>query len=318
MTYDLTNYVIVEEEPTFNLSVKLVTPFGCGMHCPFCFNNLNKNTKMKSKSMFEFNFIRSIRYIKLLVGGKRSMSLDITGGEPTRNHFAYSLMLEKLLDEKMDFSKIVLTTNGENLWMPSLIKQTSDVCDIVNISVHHYDYNERCRAFGMKGFFNDDYYKDIVRKLTDNGVDVHCSAVLYKKLDESFLDYVNSFVSWCRDIGFVGLRIRSNFYKNDDFFTEYLQDKNFNENIVRMAGLTSKTIDVNGFKVTMLKGVTTLIPYVVGVEAVIDDDGYTYLDYEKKYPLIEEYIKHVYVNKNNHHGIEDRNGASSRSKIQSV
>jgi hypothetical protein len=45
----------------------------------------------------------------------------------------------------------------------------------------------------------------------------------------------------------------------------------------------------------MLMGVESLITHVVGVEAVVDDDGKPYLDYGKEHTFMNEYVKHVYV-----------------------
>jgi hypothetical protein len=49
----------------------------------------------------------------------------------------------------------------------------------------------------------------------------------------------------------------------------------------------------------MLKGVESLVDHVVGVEAVVDDNGLPYLDYGKQYPFSKDYIEHIYIKKPN-------------------
>ena len=64
-----------------------------------------------------------------------------------------------------------------------------------------------------------------------------------------------------------------------------------NETIYYQRGLDSKYFDIDGFNVSIYRGVSELIDYVIGVELVIDDDGNIYLDYNKKLPMNEEDIK---------------------------
>ena len=48
----------------------------------------------------------------------------------------------------------------------------------------------------------------------------------------------------------------------------------------------------------MLKGVESILKYVIGPELVIDDDGMLYVDYNKKYSIDEKTInifENIYV-----------------------
>ena len=97
MDLDLSQYFIVEEKPVFNLSIKLVIPSGCGMKCPFCFNLLNKNTAVYDKEAFLNNFIDSLNHIIDTAGPQRSISLDITGNEPTHDVGLFIATMQKML-----------------------------------------------------------------------------------------------------------------------------------------------------------------------------------------------------------------------------
>lgn len=294
MELDLSQYFIVEEKPVFNLSIKLVIPSGCGMKCPFCFNLLNKNTAVYDKEAFLNNFIDSLNHIIDIAGPKRSISLDITGNEPTHDVELFKATMQKIKSIRHRFNKVVLTTNGENLTDMDVLESIHEVVDFVNISVHHYDFKKRYEAFGTKPM-DDGRYGYINSVLHGAGIKVTAVAVLYKELDTSFVTFLRRFVDWVKFYEFDNIRIRSNFYKTDDFFTRYMNDNTFGNEIIRAEGLNTKYLDVNGMEVILLQGVTTLIGHVVGVEAVVDDDGKPYLDYGKCYPFKGKYIEHVYV-----------------------
>lgn len=297
MELDLNDYFIVEEKPVFNLSIKLVIPSGCNAKCPFCFNLLNKNTAVYDKKVFLDNFIDSLNHIIDTAGPQRSISLDITGNEPTHDIGLFIATMEKINSIKHRFNKIVLTTNGENLSKLDVLKYVGDVVDFVNLSVHHYDESERFKAFGIQPI-DSIFYGQIIDALHSYNIKVTAVAVLYKELNTTFVTFVRNFAIWAKKFRFDNIRIRSNFYKTDDFFTRYMNDTTFGNEIMRAEGLNTKYLVVNGMEVMLLQGVTTLIGHVVGVEAVVDDDGKPYLDYGKCYPFKGKYIEHVYVLKN--------------------
>ena len=297
MDLDLSQYFIVEEKPVFNLSIKLVIPSGCGMKCPFCFNLLNKNTAVYDKEAFLNNFIDSLNHIIDTAGPQRSISLDITGNEPTHDVELFKATMQKIKSIRHRFNKIVLTTNGENLTDRDVLESVREVVNFVNISVHHYDFSKRYQAFGAQPM-DQARYGYINSMLHGAGIKVTAVAVLYKELDTTFVTFLRRFIDWVKYYGFDNIRIRSNFYKKDDFFTRYMNDTTFGNEIIRAEGLNTKYLNVNGMEVILLQGVTTLIGHVVGVEAVVDDDGKPYLDYGKCYPFKGKYIEHVYVLKN--------------------
>ena len=294
MDLDLSQYFIVEEKPVFNLSIKLVIPSGCGMKCPFCFNLLNKNTAVYDKEAFLNNFIDSLNHIIDTAGPQRSISLDITGNEPTHDVELFKATIQKIKSIRHRFNKIVLTTNGENLTDRDVLESVCEVVNFVNISVHHYDFSKRYQAFGAPPM-DQARYGYINSMLHGAGIKVTAVAVLYKELDTTFVTFLRRFIDWVKYYGFDNIRIRSNFYKKDDFFTRYMNDTTFGNEIIRAEGLNTKYLDVDGMEVILLQGVTALIGHVVGVEAVVDDDGKPYIDYGKCYPFKSKYIEHVYV-----------------------
>lgn len=291
---NLNDYIIAEETPEFNLSIKLVIPSGCGMNCPFCFNKLNANTAVLDKEGFMKNFINSLNAIIDAAGPKRSISLDITGNEPTHDVVLFKKIMVHLKEIKHRFNKIVLTSNGENL--SNLAYDIKGVVDFVNVSVHHYDFEARYYAFGCPDkYLTESMYQAINDVLHECGIKVTAVAVLYKELNETFVSFLRKLSNWCTKMHFDDIRIRSNFYKKDDFFTRYLNDNTFGGEIIRAEGLNSKVITVKTRQILLLQGVPSLIGHVVGVEAVVDDNGLPYIDYGKEHPFEKRYIDHVYV-----------------------
>lgn len=294
---NLNKYIIVERTPSFNLSIKLVIPSGCNKLCPFCFNKLNRETASYSVNTFKRSFVDSLLQVVNTArkfNPNREISLDITGNEPTFDVELFTFVLEKIKRIKYLFSKVVLTTNGQNILY--VCEQMRGVVDIVNVSVHHYLPSERVNAFGCYGIHSDDkYYKNIVKALKNAGIHTTAVAVIYKQLEEGFECYISTFSKWCKMIGFNDIRLRSNFYEDDDFFVEYMNDERFDTTPIVVSGLWSKKFNVNGIDVLMLKGIKSLISNVVGVEAVVDDNGLAYIDYGKEYHFKEIYVKHIYV-----------------------
>ena len=294
---NLKKYIIVERTPSFNLSVKLVIPSGCSKLCPFCFNKLNRKTASHSVDTFKKSFVDSLVQVVNTTrrfNPNRKISLDITGNEPTFDVELFTFVLEKIKRIKHLFSKVVLTTNGQNILYNC--EQMRGVVDIVNVSVHHYLPSERISAFGRYGAHSDDiYYNCIVKALKNIGIHTTAVAVIYKPLEEGFEFFVSAFSEWCKLKGFDDIRLRSNFYEDDDFFIDYMNDERYDSTPQVVSGLWSKKFSVNGIDILMLKGIESLVSSVVGVEAVVDDNGLAYLDYGKEYPFKDIYVRHIYV-----------------------
>ena len=273
------------------LSVKIVMPCYCQAHCPFCFNNQTINTQMHDWYGFTSNIHNSLETLFKTVNN-RKISIDITGNEPTFNIEQFKEFMEilsrfkKWYGDKID--KIVITTNGLHLY--ECIPYMENVIDIVNISLHHYDYGQRREIFGTKYIPSNEDLRNIIKSLNSVGITVTSVAVIY---DNMFMKYfVTKFAEFSKDIGFKDARIRINFTTHNPLIRNKFYDKILDdEKIVEQKGLSTKYLDFNGYKVNVYLGVTDLIDYVIGVELVIDDDGKLYIDYNKRYPINVEGLK---------------------------
>ena len=280
-----------------NLSVKVVIPTYCQAHCKFCFNNLTKDTQTHNCDEFFRNLTNSLDMILDNIT-ERKITIDITGNEPTFDVNTFRLFMDYLRTYKDKLCRVILTTNGFNL--DKCIDSMVGVVDIVNISVHHYDYSKRQEIFGTKLIPSDEKLREMVQTLSSNGIKCTATAVLFEKID--FMDFYTRFVSWAKSIGFKDSRMRSNFCKDDDFIEDILNMEFPNQIIDRLDALTTKIIydDENDFEVRILKGVEDLTEYLLGAEVVIDDDGLCYIDYNKRYPVDSsniEYFNNFYAYK---------------------
>ena len=281
------------------LSVKIVVPCYCQAHCPFCFNNQTINTQQHNWDGFITNIYNSLKILFNNIDN-RHISLDITGNEPTFNIQQFKSLMDLLCIFKRDYGhkidKIVLTTNGFHLY--ECIPYMRSVVDIVNISLHHYDYKTRQDIFKTKYIPSNNDLKIIIQNLNDIGISVTSVAVIYTNVN--MIDFVNNFASFSKEIGFKDARIRVNFTTNNPFIRNLFYTKFENEEVCEQKGLATKYLMIDNYNVNIYLGVTDLIDYVVGVEMVIDDDGMLYVDYNKRYPVDVDYLndfnKHIFVN----------------------
>ena len=186
------------------LSIKVVLPCYCQANCSFCFNKLTVNTQKHDHDLFFENLPKSLDMIFNNVD-ERPISLDITGNEPTFNVSVFSKLMNIVKKYKSKIEKVVLTTNGFNL--ESCIPHLRDVVDIVNISIHHYDYLERQKVFGTSFIPNDDDLKRIIGVLKDNKITCTAVAVLSNRIDD-FNTFYNNFLKWSINLGCKDVRMR--------------------------------------------------------------------------------------------------------------
>lgn len=282
-----------------SLSVKVVIPCYCQAKCKFCFNKLTQATQQHNYEEFFNNLVKSLDLIVENLTDKRNISLDITGNEPTFDIEIFKKFLNIIAPYKKYFNKVVMTTNGFHL--KELVPYMKDVIDIVNISIHHYDYDERMDIFGTRLIPNNDELKTLVNNLNDNNITVTAVTVLYKEYDNDFRKFFDNFTFWAKDLGFKDVRMRSNFYSNDPWIDKILYDIHIEEESLNSVNaLTTKIIKDkrNGYETRILKGVESILKYVIGPELVIDDDGMLYVDYNKKYSIDEKTInifENIYV-----------------------
>ena len=108
---------------------------------------------------------------------------------------------------------------------------------------------------------------------------------------------MEDFSKWCIDKGFYSLRIRKNVYWNDNGkFLEYINelesDKELCEIIQsentpdsRWCRLSLEKEGLRGFFVFMLQGVENTYECSPGIEYIVGDDGNSYIDYDKTFPV---------------------------------
>lgn len=264
------------------LSVKIVLPCYCQAHCPFCFNRLTVGTQKHNYENFFNNLSKSLDMIFDNID--RVVSLDITWNEPTFNIDVFVKLMKVLWKYKSKVHKIVLTTNGFKL--KTCLKYMKGVIDIVNISLHHYDYDIRKQIFGTSLIPNDIELKDIIKTLKICGITCTSVAVLYQDIGD-FKEFYNNFMIWAIDLWFKDIRMRTNFLKNDEFADNIINTTYGDDSVNEVWGLTVKIISdkKTKFKTYILKGVKDLTEYIIGAELVIDDDWKCYIDYNKRYPI---------------------------------
>lgn len=281
------------------LSVKIVMPCYCQANCPFCFNKQTSETQVHDTRAFFKNMKDSLEELFANIHDRR-ISLDITGNEPTFNVKEFVELMNMLAyfkeryKEKVD--KIVLTTNGYHL--NECMIYMKDIVDIVNISVHHYEYLKRTsEIFRTKYIPSNEDLKNLNKELHERGFATTSIAVIYEPF-ESYLDYVLfvlKFVDFSKDCGFDNTRIRLDFCDETGEMNKIFNEYKFEEEIVQeQSGLATKILKRHGFEIRIYKGVKDLVDYVIGVEMVVDDDGKLYLDYNKRYCLNGEEYWHTF------------------------
>ena len=275
------------------LSVKIVIPAFCQAKCPFCFNNCTIETQKHDFDMFFTELRKSLDMVFTL---NRSVSLDITGNEPTFNIPMFEKLMYVLREYKNKTYKIVLTTNGFHLkeCLPSM----AGVVDIVNISLHHYDENVRKNEILRTKYIpTNDELSEIIKTGNECGITFTAVAVLYKKF-ENFKNFYNKFVNFARTTGFKDIRFRCNYVEQDEFTQVVMNTKFDNYRVEKLKALHTIYIDENGFDVRIMAGVPDLTEIIVGPELVIDDDGKTYVDYNKRFVVTNENVgafNYIYI-----------------------
>ena len=282
-----------EERKDYNkvITIKLEIPSGCNANCVFCYMKEYPN-KCYNHRIFLDNFIDSLNFLVKEIGNKNEISLDITGNEPTLNKDLLKSVLLKLKEYniKSKVLRTTITTNGANL--KDLIPYFEGVIDYVNISIHHYDKLKRDNIFKINTL-SDNEYKNCIKGLNKIGITASAVCVIYKPI-KNFKIFMDNFIKWCEDIGFISLRFRNDvFWKEtefDDYMNIALHDEQFT--IINHENTTDshwcRLRKYNKFRVFFLHGVKDTSILTKGIEYVIADDGKVYCDFYKQKP-IEKY-----------------------------
>ena len=286
------------------ITIKLVFPVNCNAKCSFCYcKDKNYNDISFNKKEFLSNFINTLDYLLSQINGKQEVSLDITGGEPTLDKTLFIQVMNRLreyhIQEKV--CRVTLTSNGTNI--VELAPYMSGVIDYVNISVHDFRPSIRGNIFDNKIFVDMDYAK-IVSTLAEYKIKTSCACVVSQRCNDDWLD---DFIAFCKNIGFIALRIRCNvFWSDQDEFDQWIYDIISSQKFQVINH--EKTSDSHwcrlrrsdGFRIFMLHGVLDTSILTKGIEYVIAQNGHGYCDFYMKTP-IENYqyeIGKIYDYKN--------------------
>lgn len=279
------------------ISIKLVIPSNCNARCCFCYM---KDYKIEpTKELFLENFISSLEYLFKEIDGKNSISIDITGNEPT---FDLELLQEvmtklKVFKRTHVVERITITTNGFQLNNDKVYTMFDGVVDYVNISIHDFNQQRRDDIMEFKTPTTEEYVK-YVKKLNSIGIDVSAVAVIYRLLKpvDRFELWVSVFTGWCKHCGFKALRFRCDvFWKRNRYFDRYM-DVMLNDtkyDIINHEDTTDShwcrlRRKSDGFRVFFLKGVLDTSILTKGIEYVIANDGKAYCDFYMK-TKVEDY-----------------------------
>ena len=273
------------------VTIKLIIPSRCNANCSFCYVNSYKDNIVINKENFLNNFIYSLNKVVSRIDGSFPISLDITGNEPTFD----TNLLKKTLDILRNspvlskFCRVTITTNGYNLG--EVINDLAGVVNYVNISVHDYNKTIRKNIFNTPNVLDDVDYKHIIFELLKYNIECSAVAVITEE-NPMYSNWINRFISWCKDVGFVSLRIRNNSFNSNrkefdikvdsriiDCKLEIInKETNNDSNWCRVS-------DKDGFLVYFLNGVLNTYEVSKGIEYIIHEDGNAYMDYYKKIPL---------------------------------
>jgi len=285
------------------LSVKIVMPCYCQANCPFCFNKQTLETQVHIFGVFYDNLKLSLDLLFNNISN-RKISLDITGNEPTFNTEQFREVMDLLKRYKAKFGssidKVVLTTNGYHLF--ECIDMINGVVDIVNISVHHYDYEvRRSNIFKTKYIPSNNDLKSINNALARHGIKTTSIAVINNQMNVTdWVEFLVMFSMFSDETGFENTRIRLDFTDETGAMEKIFDYQLKDEIVQKQCGLFTKILNGNGYEIRIYKGVKDLVDYVVGIEMVIDDDGQLYLDYNKRFPLADrkywlDFNHHIYI-----------------------
>ena len=156
----------------------------CNLHCPFCRDSGNKNiTGMMS--MYE-----------ILISLKNAKHRGITtvligGGEPTLHP---DIIKIAKLSKELGFITVVTT----NYTKPEIVKELSNICDTINVSVYPENINNLPyqKDFGCELYFKSVLWKDRFknRKEFDEYIDM-----LSKHYENFGFCMMRGHSKWCRD-----------------------------------------------------------------------------------------------------------------------
>lgn len=318
------------------ISVKIVLPTYCQANCRFCFNKETLKTQEHNWDAF-LNRIENTLNLIFQSCPNRRFTLDITGAEPTfvpSNLEQVLVSLSRVLNEPRYIpggktyyyrdmvDKVVLTTNGFRL-RECMKSEYFNIIDIVNISIHSVNYAERLEIFRTKYIPSNRDLQDITYELRSRDKIVTAVAVLdelgmfeyredgrvYDKPipdTDKFEDWITNFANQISKMGFCTGRIRMDYTNTADrAFSRRLLTGSFTgkgNKLQKSSTMDVKEITSLSVNIKIFKGVSDFTDAFRGLEFIVDDDGFVYLDYSKKLHLngddMKRFNESVYLNKN--------------------
>ena len=284
------------------VSIKLVMPMHCQADCRFCFMHAYKGLLNIDPDRFMKNYLYSLGDVVSELYGKHPISLDITGGEPTFNAGLLIQVLKELKQSRWldKINRVVLTTNGYRL--DTVAKYLPGVVDYVNISTHHYDYEQRRKIFRTDLIPDNDALHSLVVKLLRKGIKTSAVAVIDKPIDD-FAAFLRAYLQWAKVIGFESVRFRGDCSTGDfaPTFNKYIDDT------IQQGGYMAlqeentndshwcRLVDRSGYMFYMLQGVQSTYECSRGVDYIISYDGLPYLDYYHQHSFYDNDLPVGYI-----------------------
>jgi organic radical activating enzyme len=156
----------------------------CNLHCPFCRDSGNKN--VKGMMTFE-EIVIALKYAK----EKGITTVLIGGGEPTLHP---DIIKIAKYSKRKGFVTVVTT----NYTKPDIVKELSNICDTINVSVYPENINNLPyqKDFKCELYFKSVLWKDRfkTRKEFDEYID------MLSKHSENFgFCMMRGHSKWCRD-----------------------------------------------------------------------------------------------------------------------
>lgn len=247
-----------------NKDFKVILPGHCNAHCSFCFwepKPTNDN------------------YLAILEETLRNATpdfaqLNVTGGEPTLSPY-FEAAMGIIRRYKSKFPKVVLTTNGSNLW--NVRNSLHGAVDHLNISRHHYWDYENMNIFGSSDVPNEHRLTLLCKEFNRMGIDVTLNSMVNNDWTKRDLEL---FVELTKKVGASYLVFRHD-------YSQGLHSSTF-ESQAPSKIVYSYNCDVCATNVRLIDGV--LVSWKYGVlepsdtvddfEIILGQDGVLSLDYD--------------------------------------
>ena len=186
-----------------NPNFSIILPGPCNGRCKFCFWQRDENEV--ESHIFSMNLMKTLAKLP-----SQFRQVSITGGEPT--YSTSFLNVCTIIEESRRFDKVVLTTNGSNLW-PFLSSAHMGVITNVNISRHAISDQANARVFNTRpmNLLSLEQIRRLNEQLNRHGFETCVNAVITEEMDDPWV-----FVEKMRSIGFTEACFRKQHAEGSD------------------------------------------------------------------------------------------------------